>query len=279
MNFFNAFYYTIELFFKSVLTIFNDFSSFIYSIFFIITFLIIISVFLKGTPFTKKFSGDESWLNDGIDIAVRAFVIGFLSFCIVVVYNTIHPSLFNTTYIETNETIDPTKMPVVGQITTEKPFLMTKDIDFTLTPIAKYHISGIVVAKNTNLLDDKRYKKLGPIDIGLIFGKLAEPENRHALDFSSFDRGLRPVIKSNISWDVACHYLSHNHLIPANDNILRASFSLENGQTATFDGYLVTVNSSIGDWGHNDMIPTGECKPICQIIYLTEIRIGKRIYR
>ena len=284
-NYFEAFYDMRDLLCKSVSTMSSDFSALLHSIFGIIIFLVVISVFLEGITFIKKFlledtepkeddeSIEEILLNDGMDIAISAIVIGFIGICIFFAYNSTHPSLITTSNTETREIIDPTKMPVVEPITSEKPFIITKDKDYTLTPIAKYRISGIVVAKNTTLDDSVR--KIGPIDIGLIFGKLAESENQNILSFRSSERYLYPQFNTNFPLDVACHYWSHNHIIPANNNIFKAANSLENGQAVTFDGYLVIVKFSAGNWGKIEMIPTGVCKPICQVIYVSEVRIRK----
>lgn len=226
---------------------------------------------------TEEKQGLSSDLVDVISVALIVSVI----FSGILFGATALNSNFQPEWTAVNERIDPTQMPV--QIPAEKQlFNIKKDKNYVIFPFSRYEISGIVVAKNTFLFDT--VKNISPVDIGLIYGELARPEYRKdAVFFLSFMRHLMPHFRSGIKLDNICAYYSHNHIIPSNNNILKAVKSLKNNQTVMLKGYLVYVNTGgCSNWGSPNMIP-GACDSTilsgCEIIYVDEVRTDGRVYK
>ncbi len=152
-----------------------------------------------------------------------------------------------------------------------------------------YEISAVVESSKwySELLgfeDDRIYAKIAPVDLCLAWRKLAEPENERNMTFVQGKRNCQSW--GNASIPVTDSYfrshISNNHIIPATQNIINAIRSLKKRDKIVLKGYLVNVllerygnnytflKTSVmrGDWGLEG----------CEVIYVTYVRIGNKIY-
>ncbi|OGI03265.1 MAG: hypothetical protein A2Y25_05025 [Candidatus Melainabacteria bacterium GWF2_37_15] len=143
-----------------------------------------------------------------------------------------------------NGAINTSAEPVQIPFRTENPIMhKTKGGEYYIFPLAIYEIAGIVAVKNMESMLMLGGADLGPVDIGLVWGKLAEPENYKNIKFASAFRLMMPSVKReiNLERDYVQTHFSHNHIIPSNSEILDAVRNLKVNEKVILRGYLVEV--------------------------------------
>jgi hypothetical protein len=151
--------------------------------------------------------------------------------------------------------------------------------NYMIVPLANYEISGKIVAKNT--LFDGAEKKLGPIDLGLIWGKLAEGDYHKYMHFHSSQRWLDWRYNKNAPYSTEYMqlHISHNHIIPASKNIFNALDRTLKDKNVKLKGYLVGVSvNGRGIWSSSlSREDTGNHS--CEVFYVYSVQIGDKIYK
>lgn len=141
-----------------------------------------------------------------------------------------------------SSTIDLSMDPVQVDCKDVKPFTIKENGKiYNIKPLANYKIIGIVVAKNTFLFDVTA--PIAPVDIGLVWGELAKPENYKHMKFYSNFRLLTYNIPNDfkLSKDVFQTHHSHNHIISATEEVKKKVMSLKMDDIVILKGYLVEV--------------------------------------
>jgi hypothetical protein len=178
--------------------------------------------------------------------------------------------------------IDTSHDPVQTPYTSEEPIVieMKKDV-FNLTPLAEYKVSGMVVCKAS--YSDDWDGKISPVDLAIVWGKLAEPDYGryitfwHGFRWYNYKWGERsPVDASYI-----ITHSSNNHIIPANENIYRAIKTIKKKDKVVLEGFLVnlkgTYKGQTVTWNtslsRND---TGYGS--CELFYVSKVRIDTKVY-
>ncbi|MBN2460693.1 MAG: hypothetical protein JXB60_03715 [Candidatus Cloacimonetes bacterium] len=175
-----------------------------------------------------------------------------------------------------------TIMPPIQEVNDE---LLTFNIDLKkgrliIIPLFKYSIKARVINK-------KRYggswdAKISPYDLVLGWGDLA---NALVDDHIKFDQWGRFYFYSFDNSPYQNDYISkhsaNNHIIPANDNIRRALSLIRKNDLVVLNGYLVDINGVYKDksvsWRTSTTREdTGSGS--CEIIYLTNCRIGDKVF-
>ena len=140
--------------------------------------------------------------------------------------------------------IDTATEPLQIPFRTENPIMhKTKEAEYYIFPLAVYEIAGIVAVKNMESMLLLGGVDLGPVDIGMVWGKLAEPENYKNIKFTSAFRMMMPSVEReiNLERDYVQTHCSHNHIIPSNSEILDAVRNLKVNEKVILRGYLVEV--------------------------------------
>lgn len=188
-----------------------------------------------------------------------------------------------STYSTILKDIDTAKDPQQSVCSLCKPIIKNiNNVSYNITPVINYKISGMVVAKNDIFVSDS-YAAISPIDIGLAWGKMAQPAYDKYMNYKSSDRFLHSNYKPNFPFtlDFLNSHVLHVHIIPANDNILRAVKVLKIKEKATMEGFFVNVTYKSGDtvlhWNSNP-IRTATDAGTGEVFYVTRVRIGKDIY-
>ena len=160
---------------------------------------------------------------------------------------------------------------------------------------AKYSLSGIVVAKNNNfwlrVVMQNDFDKVVPFDFGIVWGDIADKklltENFKFKSFKTLGqaRMLTFQWKLNVpfSEDYIVSHISHNHIIPANDNITSALFKIKKWDNVKFDGYLVDIiypngETSYTSLSRSDNNPQSRGNGACEIFYVTGVQIDDKYY-
>jgi hypothetical protein len=179
--------------------------------------------------------------------------------------------------------IDVGKEPVQdNKIDVKAMVVQKKNYIFTITPKAAYKISGVV--KSVKRYSDDWNSYLSPLDVALVWGRLAEPDmdkyirywQEHRWYYYRYEAGT-PVSK-----DYIIKHSSNNHLIPANENIKQALNLIEKGQMIYIDGYLVNVDGGYKNdkyWWRTSLTRDDTGDGSCEVIYVKRINIGGKIYQ
>lgn len=171
------------------------------------------------------------------------------------------------------------------------------------TFVKKYHATGYVawVDINDALLKEwylsassgegkYLYTAVAPIDLSLIFGRTAEPENVKKLDFYHEENMLGIYIPAGAYYNQK--ETTNIHVIPATPVIKRILRSLHRGDIVTVSGYLTdwsgTGNLSYAQFEtartptdvHKTSLYGGRAGAgLCKQLYLTEITLNGYVYK
>jgi hypothetical protein len=151
----------------------------------------------------------------------------------------------------------------------------------TLTPVAEYRISAVVVSKKA--YDGGWESQISPVDLAMVWGKLAEPEYDKYIEYWQNNRWYFFRYKEGSPFDhsyVVTHSGNH-HTIPANYNVRKALESIQKDDKVALEGYLVNVKGTYRGkavfWNtslsRNDT-GTGSC----EVFYVSKVRIDTRVY-
>lgn len=136
-----------------------------------------------------------------------------------------------------------------------------------------YALEGRVVTRREHLRDAT--SAVSPLDLGIVWGDLAEPGRADAISFRTVPRGVNyragPDAVLPVNWE---EQITNNHLIPANPSIGAALMAVEVGQRVRLRGYLVVVTGDdIRPWRssvrRNDNTIIGGC----EIILVTGVQV------
>ena len=149
-----------------------------------------------------------------------------------------------------------------------------------ITILAKYDITGVV-------LDTERYDDVvGPVDIGLAWGTLAEDNNYKNFTSCVVKNRTLTWMSNNATWvkkmggeNEITKNCSNNHLIPANDNIRKEICNIKKDEYVRLTGYLVRAEWNVGStkhiWGPSSLSRTDTGDNACEIMYVETVNIFK----
>ncbi len=116
---------------------------------------------------------------------------------------------------------------------------------------------------------------VSPLDLGIVWGDLAEPGGTDELSFSTGPRVVwtryEPDAILPANWD---EQVTNNHLIPANQAVNDALMAVEVGQEVRLSGYLVVVTGDgIRPWRSSTRRDDSSLYGGCEIILVTGIEV------
>ncbi len=153
---------------------------------------------------------------------------------------------------------------------------------FKIIPLAKYSITAKVVS--TENYYSGWSASLSPVDLALVWGKLAENKYKKGIKFSQ--RGRWYYFHYEAGYPIDKNYIikhsSNNHIVPADLNIRLALKEIKKGDIVEISGMLIRIDgttkkgnvfwkSSLG----RDDSGGGSC----ELIYAETIRINKKLFR
>jgi len=206
-----------------------------------------------------------------LGIIFSAFLLLFLSGCE-------KPNLSGT---ETEE-IDISRDPLQAPYTSGEPIIKEiKNGLLTLTPVAEYRVSGVVVSKKA--YDDGWESQISPVDLAIVWGKLAGPEYDKYMEYWQNNRWYFFRYKEGSPFDhsyVVTHSGNH-HIIPLNGNVRRALQLIKKKGRIVLEGYLVNVNGTYRGrtvfWNTSlSRSDTGDGS--CELFYVSKVRIDTEFY-
>ncbi|MBN1522310.1 MAG: hypothetical protein JW928_07230 [Candidatus Aureabacteria bacterium] len=180
--------------------------------------------------------------------------------------------------------VNPSYPPLQKQYTGTQVF--TKQFpgaDFTIRPLQSYEVSARVVSK-------KNYGywtwqgRLAPVDLALAWEELSKPHYVKFVSFSQRSRWYYFRLKSDAPFDTGFVYerSSNNHIIPHNDNVLRALRRVRKNNIIKLAGYLVRVDGKWNGravWWQSSTSRSDTGDGSCEVIYATSLQKKDKIYR
>lgn len=192
------------------------------------------------------------------------------------------PTAFDATPIITSED------PIQTDYTQPEPIVLKRDgNDYVLTPVAKYTISGRIVS--TRLYrpgwDFGLAAELSPVDFAMTWGDLANPETDK---FIRYDHGQRFMHfyynPSTVPFkqEYLIEHSSNTHLIPASPTVDRVIKTVKKNEVVVLDGYLVNMTShqkrGVYTWS-TSLTRKDTGGGACELMYVTQVRIGTSVFR
>ncbi len=182
-----------------------------------------------------------------------------------------------------SDSIDTSQEPVQVPSNPGEPFtLQTKHGPFTLRPVAEYKASVMVVGK-------ERYfsgwsAEISPVDLAVVWGRLAEPEYYDYVTYSQSDRWYYYEYKqgSPLTNSYIISHSSNNHIIPATENILKAIKSVKKKQKIVVEGLLVNITGTYEGqrvWWNSSLSRTDTGAGSCELFYVSKVRIDDKVYQ
>ena len=202
----------------------------------------------------------------------------------------------------TEQVIDFVSDPVEAELPEEEEtvikYITLEDKDeVEIRKQASYSISGRVLAKNylfwgNYLPGGKRiFQSVALFDLGLAWGKMADKKILKNYTFYSAKdtqaRSLYPTLKLGVRrpplpWPYVRTHMVHLNIVPANAKIMSALIYLFKYQPVKLDGYLVDVKDENGRWRCSGMskytVNPNARSNASEIMYVTRVQVGKRIY-
>lgn len=202
--------------------------------------------------------------------------------CLCIIGYLILQSYYEPEYsLVQNTPISLDKNPLQNdKVQADLPPMQKGKIKYFFTPRASYKISGLLVSKRNYFRGPTGY--LSPYDYALVWGSV--PQYLPYLKFSQTYRYCLFTYKYSASVDinyVQLHF-SNNHIIPANSNIRKALKYAKKHSLVEIEGYLVNVMINIKGKGTSNWNTStrrdDKGDGACEIIYVTRLRLGDRVY-
>ena len=185
------------------------------------------------------------------------------------------------TGVESDE-IDTSQDPIQASYKSDEPIIREiKDGHFTMTPVADYKISGMVVGKET--YSTGWDGEISPVDLAIVWGKLAESEYDRYISYRQSNRWYFYQYKEGSPFDnsFVISHSANNHIIPANENIHEAVKTIGGKDVVVLEGFLVNIKGTYKGqpvtWNTSlSRKDTGNGS--CELFYVSKVRIDTKVY-
>jgi len=194
--------------------------------------------------------------------------VGVLGYCVLT-----HPRASGS-----GDPVDWSREPV--QEPTDRPSFAvdTRKGEMTLEPRAAFDISARVASDEHYRADDGAF--LVPVDLVMTWGELPEEPYRSKV---SYGQMARFYAWHTSSPDLDLHYVSAHsanmHMIPANDNVRRALLAVDGGDLVRVHGLLVNAKRADGFYWNSSLTREDTGPGACELVWVEEIQIGRKVYR
>ena len=185
------------------------------------------------------------------------------------------------TGVESDE-IDISQDPIQASYKSDEPMIREiKNGHFTITPVAEYKISGMVVGKET--YSTGWDGEISPVDLAIVWGKLAISEYDQYITYSQRNRWYFYQYKPGSPFDnsFVISHSANNHIIPANENIHAAVKTIGKKDIVVLEGFLVNIKGTYKGqpvtWNTSlSRKDTGNSS--CELFYVSKVRIDTKVY-
>ena len=166
----------------------------------------------------------------------------------------------------------------------EKPFALKRGgYDFTITPKASYDISAQV--KSLRYYSSAWVSLLSPVDFALAWQNLTKEDADRYITYSQSNRWYYYRYRGGCPYSKT-YIIGHSanvHILPATENLRRATLKVSSGDRIRLKGWLVSINGqkkgSNRVWWHSSLSRSDQGDGACELLWLTELQKGTNIYR
>lgn len=148
----------------------------------------------------------------------------------------------------------------------------------TLQPRAAFEVAARVAGAERYRMDGGA--ALSPVDLVLTWGRLPEEPFKSEV---SYQQMTRYYFWRAPSADLDLGYIqshsSNMHMIPAGDNVRRALLSVGEGDAVRVRGLLVNASRGDGFTWSSSLSRTDSGPGACELVWVEEIQIGRKLYR
>lgn len=193
--------------------------------------------------------------------------------------------------------IDVSQEPLQKEVKEEEfiryYYLKGEKYKIVVLPLYVYDISAKVVGvrkwRDWEEQDCPILKEIFPVDIGLVWGKVAEGKYSKYIKFyhTPASRFLHwkykfPSGAESLNQRYIAQHFSNNHIFPANDTLKWVIKRIKKGDWVKIEGYLIQMNI-YKDGNKFYTISSSSSRQdawggACELIYVKRIRINNRIY-
>ena len=143
--------------------------------------------------------------------------------------------------------------------------------DYTITPLANYKVTAVVLSRETYGHD--RESQLSPIDLALGWGPMSIAGVINELHISQSGRWYEyrwsnePPLKP----DQIVSHSANTHCLPADDNVRTGLLAVKRHDLVTLEGYLVQVDAT-DDWHwRSSLTRTDTGAHACEVFWITGV--------
>ncbi len=204
------------------------------------------------------------------------FIVIVLSLCIL--SGCDRPKMTGIDPDEIDASQDPIQLPCKAG---EPIIKEVKNGYFTITPVAEYKISGVVVGKGTYSSDWAG--EISPVDLAIAWGKLADPRSNRYITYIQGNRWYFYQCKAESPFDYSyvISHSSNNHIIASNENIRRAVKTVKKKDKVVLEGFLVNLKGIYKEqpvaW-NTSLSRTDIGSGSCELFYVSKVRIDIKVY-
>ena len=178
--------------------------------------------------------------------------------------------------------VDTSQDPIQKIYKSDEPIIKEfKNGHFTITSLAKYELSGVVVSKET--YSSNWDGEISPMDLAIVWGNLAEPEYDRFITYNQSNRWYHFKWRegSPVDHSYIISHSSNNHVIPANENIYRAIQTIRKKDRVVLKGLLVnlkgTYKGQTVTW-NTSLSRTDTGNGSCELFYVSQVRIETKVF-
>ena len=147
-----------------------------------------------------------------------------------------------------------------------------KHDDFTITPLANYKVTAVVLGSERYRNDKEA--ELSPVDLALGWGPMSMSGVINELSISQSGRWYEyrwsnepPLDPSQIA---TCS--ANTHCLPADDNVRNELLAVKRHDLVTLEGYLVEVAGSDGWHWRSSLTRTDTGSHACEVFWITSVQ-------
>ena len=130
-----------------------------------------------------------------------------------------------------------------GDVPEQVVHLTKNGFNITLYPVARYTLSGLIVAKNDHKILGLGWGVIFPMDLCVIWGETVRSRGYQAPSLEIIQRGTVCYFSSRGPMTFQINEVSNNHIFVTDPALERALKNLEAGDQVTLEGELVNVSA------------------------------------
>jgi len=156
------------------------------------------------------------------------------------------------------------------QTTEGLPPAWTYDGDYTITPLARYAVTAVVLSRSRYRND--RAAELAPLDLALGWGPMSDAKVINALNISQSGRWYEYTWRdAPLPGAVMAANSANTHCIPATPEIRQQLLSVRRHDLVTLEGFLVAVNGPDNYTWRSSLSRTDTGGGACEIFWITRL--------